>query len=53
MKVYGGLVGGVGPPKVVPEQIITVHLGFEAGDVPVTKVLAEFIDFLQFQQVDS
>lgn len=53
MKVYGGLVGGVGPPEVVPEQIITVHLGFEAGDVPVTKVLAEFIDFLQLQQVDS
>ena len=53
MKVYGGLVGGVGPPEVIPEQIITVHLGFEAGDVPVTKVLAEFIDFLQLQQVDS
>lgn len=30
-----------------------MHLGFEAGDVPVTKVLAEFIDFLQLQQVDS
>jgi len=52
VKVYGGLVGGVGSPEVVPEQIITVHLGFEAGDVPVTKVLAEFIDFLQLQQVD-
>lgn len=53
MKVYGGLVGGVGPPEVIPEQVITVHLGFEAGDVAVTKVLAEFIDFLQLQQVDS
>lgn len=53
MKVYGGLVGGVGSPEVIPEQVIAVHLGFEAGDVPVTKVLAEFIDFLQFQQVNS
>lgn len=53
MKVYGGLVGGVGSPEIIPEQVITVHLGFEAGDVTVTKVLAEFIDFLQLQQVDS
>lgn len=53
MKVYGGLVGGVGSPEIIPEQVIAVHLGFEAGDVTVTKVLAEFIDFLQLQQVDS
>lgn len=53
MKIYGGLVGGVGPPEIIPEQVVAVHLGFEAGDVTVTKVLAEFIDFLQLQQVDS
>lgn len=53
MKIYGGLVGGIGPPEIIPEQVVAVHLGFEAGDVTVTKVLAEFIDFLQLQQVDS
>ena len=53
MKIYGGLVGGVGSPEIIPEQVITVHLGFEAGDVTVAKVLAELVDFLQLQQVDS
>lgn len=52
VKVYGGLVGGVGAPEVIPEQVVAVHLGFEAGDVTVAKVFAEFIDFLQLQQVD-
>lgn len=47
VKVYGGLVGGVGAPEVIPEQVVAVHLGFEAGDVTVAKVFAEFVDFLQ------
>lgn len=30
-----------------------MHLGFEAGDVTVAKVLAQLIDLLQLQEVDA
>lgn len=30
-----------------------MHLGFEAGDVAVAKVLAQFVDLLQLQEVDA
>ena len=30
-----------------------MHLGFEAGDVAVAKVLAQLVDLLQLQEVDA
>lgn len=30
-----------------------MHLGFEAGDVAVAKVLAQLVDLLQLQKVDA
>lgn len=30
-----------------------MHLGFEAGDVTVAKVLAQLVDLLQLQEVDA
>lgn len=30
-----------------------MHLGFEAGDVTVAEVLAQLIDLLQLQEVDT
>lgn len=36
------------PSQVVPEEVVTVHLGFEAGDVTVAEVFTELIDLFQF-----
>lgn len=34
------------PSKVIPEKVVTVHLGLEAGDVSVAEIFTELIDLL-------
>ena len=48
-----GVRGRVGPAQVIAKQVVAVHLGLEAGDVAVAEVLAELVDLLQLQKVDS
>lgn len=43
---------GVGSSQVVPQEVVAVHLGLEAGDITVAEIFTELIDLLQFQQVD-
>lgn len=50
--VEAGVGWGVGSTQVVPQQVVAVHLGLEAGDITVAEVFTELIDLLQFQQVD-
>ena len=44
-------VVAVVPAVVGPQQILTLHLPFEAGDVTVAKVFAQLLDLFQLQQV--
>lgn len=52
LHVEAGVGWGVGSTQVVPQQVVAVHLGLEAGDITVAEVFTELIDLLQFQQVD-
>lgn len=52
LHVEAGVGRGVGSAQVVPQQVVAVHLGLEAGDITVAEVFTELIDLLQFQQVD-
>lgn len=37
---------GIRSSQVVAEEVVTVHLGFEAGDVTVAEIFTELIDLL-------
>ena len=39
-------------PALTPQQVLTLHLSFEAGDVPVAKVFAQLLDLLQLEQMN-
>lgn len=36
-----------------PQEVLTLHLALEAGDVAVAEVLAQLLHLLQLQQVDA
>ena len=40
------------PATLSPQQVLTLHLPFQAGDVAVAEVLAQLLHLLQLQQVD-
>lgn len=52
LHVEAGVGRGVGSSQVVPQEVVAVHLGLEAGDVTVAEIFTELVDLLQFQQVD-
>lgn len=52
LHVEAGVGRRVGSSQVVPQEVVAVHLGLEAGDITVAEVFTQLIDLLQFQQVD-
>lgn len=46
LHVETGVRRRIGPSQVVPEEVVAVHLGLEAGDVTVAEIFTELIDLL-------
>ena len=48
-----GAVVAVVATVVTPQEILALHLAFEARDVAVAKVLAQLLDLFKLQEVDA